>query len=247
MVYSVRLFQIGSIFTLFLLLFGCDRDSTEPVQNDQDYFPLRVGDYRIYRISETQITPYNVEHFTEYEIKTLVTDSFQNNAGGRSYIVSRYKRATQSDTWLILDTWSAKVDSREVVLNESNVPFVKIIFPIAAGHEWNGNAYNSQESVEFCEGSDFTSCDVYAFGEIKSSFETSDGAIFENTVEVIENDSPDPIVRHDVRREIYAFDIGMVYREIIVLKYCTDEGCRGQQKIEDGLVYKQELIEYGHE
>jgi hypothetical protein len=231
----------------FFLTIGCGSDNPNPGLSDASYFPLRVGNFQIFQVTETKITPYNVAELFEYQLKTSVVDSFINNSGSYTYIIHRYKRETSDDTWQSLDTWAARLDESEAVVSEANVPFVKVKFPAQADMEWNGNAYNNEESSEFCNGNDFTSCDVYTFGFLKKPFETSGGLNFNNTIEVIENNNPDIFTTHDVRKEIYAWQIGLVYREKTILKYCTNNGCYGKQMVEDGLVYKQELVAYGHE
>jgi len=233
--------------TGLLFIAGCGYDDSNSVPSDENYYPLKVGDYRIYQVEETQITPFNVEEYFEYEIKTLVTDSFQNSAGTYSYIISRYKRVNPTDDWQSLDTWTARKDSEDVVVNEGNISFVKLTFPAQTGWEWNGNEYNNEPSIEVCEGSSSTSCDLYEFGEVKNSFTTTDGLVFDNAAEVIENNNPDLIVQYDVRKEIYAWEVGLVYVEKTLLKYCTSGGCSGQQLVEEGLIFKQELTEYGRQ
>lgn len=245
--FSKHLLLFLFVVSSSLIFQGCGKDSVDSKLDERNYFPLAVGDYRIYSVTETTITPFNVEYAVHYELKTVVTDSFRNSGGDFSYIISRLKRSTPTEPWTNFDTWSAKVNSREVVVNEGNVPFVKLTFPIADGREWNGNAYNGEESIEFCEGSDFTSCDLYTFGEIGTSVETIPGIQFDNCIEVTENNSLDVIVQKDVRREVYAFGVGLIEREIMILKYCTANDCLGDQLVQDGLIYSQKLIAHGNE
>jgi hypothetical protein len=209
---------------------------------------LRVGDYRIYHVMETQISAYNNETEVEYDVKTVVVDSFVNVSGSYSYIIHRFKRESETDPWESLDTWTARVNQREVVITEGSTPFVRLTFPMKNGRSWNGNAYNNLESGEFCEGDSFTSCDLYELDHVKQSFTTTLGQLsFENTVEVIQNNSPDLITKYDIRKEIYALDVGLVYKHSTVLNYCTIGNCLGQQLVEAGLVFTQELTDYGHE
>ena len=247
MVYSKHFALVLFVVSSVLLFTECGKELDNAKLDERNYFPLAIGDYRIYRVVETTITPYNVEHTEQYELKTVVTDSFRNSEGNFSYIIARLKRANAMDSWQSLDTWSAKVNSGEVVVNEGNVPFVKLTFPVASGRKWNGNAYNGEESIEFCEGINFISCDVYAFGEIGVSVEPSSGVAFDNCIEVIENNNLSIIDQQDVRKEIYAFGVGLIEREIALLKYCSNQDCLGNQLVEDGLIYTQKLISYGNE
>jgi hypothetical protein len=228
-------------------LFSCGTDSSLPKINERLYYPLRVGDFRIYKINETKIKPFDLEEIFNYEVKTVVTDSFANASGAYSYIVQRYKRTTTTSAWESLDTWSARADEKEVVVSEGNVPFVKLSFPVQSDREWNGNAYNNQESNEFCEGSGAASCDLYAFGQVNKTYTTTGGLSFDNTIEVIQNNNLDIFVERNIRKEIYGWEVGLVFREITILKYCTKGPCSGKQMVEDGLILKQELTAYGRE
>lgn len=238
-----------SLSAILCLLFfmSCGSDGLTPPRSDVAYFPLRVGDYRIYRIHETQITPYNVETVFEYQIKSVVTDSFMNGAATYSFIMARFKRNTSTDAWQNFDTWTARVSATEAVVTEGNVPYLKIVFPAQTGREWNGNTYNNEVSNEFCGGNSVSSCDLYTYGSVRSPFTTSGGMTFDNTIEVIENNNSDLIVEQNIQKEIYAWEIGLVNREVTLLKYCTVGSCSGDQMVEEGLLYKQQLIEYGHQ
>jgi len=225
-------------------LVGCDPDPIQEVST-ANYFPIRVGDYRIYHVQETQVSAYNVETDFEYDIKTVVIDSFINVSGSFSYVISRFKRANATEAWTSIDTWTVRINAREVVVTEGSTPFVRLTFPVKSGRTWNGNAYNNLETSEFCGDNNFISCDLYELANVRKTFATSVDS-FENTLEVIQNNSPDLITKYDIRREVYGAGIGLVYKESTVLNYCTVGACLGQQLAESGVKLKQELIEYGH-
>ena len=232
---------------MLLILFGaCNPNNDLQFPSYVDYFPLRIGDYRIYQVDETRIQPFNLETTFVYEIKTLVTDSFPNSEGGISYIIHRFKRDDSLEDWTSLDSWVARVNEREVVITESSIPYVKISFPVQTNKSWNGNVYNNEESFESCIGAT-NSCDLYSFGFIQSPHSNSGGLSFMNAIEVIENNDPDEFIRQDIRKSIYAFDLGLVYREINILNYCTSGECYGKKLVEDGQIISMELIEYGRE
>lgn len=246
MLHTARyLLSLSAILSLHFFM-GCGSDGLTPLQSDVAYFPLHLGDYRIYKIHETQITPYNVESIFEYQLKSVVTDSFMNGAGTYSFIIARFKRNTSTEVWQSFDTWTAKVSTTEAVVTEGNVPYLKIVFPVKTGREWNGNTYNNEVSNEFCGGNGVSSCDLYTYGSVRAPFTTSEGMTFDNTIEVIENNNSDLIVEQNIQKEIYAWEIGLVNREVTLLKYCTVGSCSGKQMVAEGLVYKQQLIEYGH-
>lgn len=242
---SFHSIAVAAIFAT--LIAGCGPDPEKQISGDR-YFPLRVGDYRVYHITETQISAYNIETNFEYDLKTVVVDSFANAIGTYSYIIHRFKRESAADDWESVETWTARADQREVVVTEGSTPFVRLTFPMKNGRTWNGNAYNNLESNEFCEGIEFSSCDLYALENVDQPITTSlEQLTFESTVEVIQNNSPDLIEKYDIRKEIYALDVGLVYKQSTILNYCTIGSCLRQQLVEAGIIFTQELIQYGHE
>lgn len=237
---------IATVAILMAWLVGCGSDPEKQIPEAQ-YFPLRVGDYRVYHVTETQITAYNIETDFEYDIRTVVVDSFVNVSGTYTYIIHRFKRESATDAWESLDAWTARADQREVVVTEGSTSFVRLTFPMKNGRHWNGNAYNDLESSEFCEGDSFISCDLYQLENVSAPFTTTGELFFENTIGVIQNNSPDLITKYDIRKEIYARDVGLIYKHSTVLNYCTIGNCLGQQLVEAGLIFVQELTDYGHE
>lgn len=240
--------KILAVFCFCLIAPGCVPDNEVSIPSGKQYFPLQVGDYRVYHVEETLITPFNVEEDFVYDLKTVITDSFPNAEGNYSYIITRFKRMDANAPWESLDTWVARANGQELVVSEGNILYVKLTFPIKSNKEWNANAYNNLETNELCEATtNVISCDVYSIENFPINFETTGGLTFDNALEVIENDDPDVLIEHDVRKSIYAYNVGLIYKEVVLLKYCTAGDCYGKQLIEDGLIYKQELIEYGHE
>lgn len=244
---SIRGWGQYTSWVVVMAVLGCVPDNQLDFPTAQNYFPLRVGDYKIFQVSEIRIAPYNIETELNYQIRTLVTDSFPNADGKYSYVISRFKRTNPTDAWVSLDTWTGRANDREVVITEGNIPYQKISYPVESTRKWNGNRYNSESTNEICPEATATSCDLYAFGAVNAPFQSGMGLSFTKTIEVVENDDEDLFVKYDVRRTIYALNVGLVYREINIRQYCTQDPCYGQQLVENGQVMVMELKEYGRE
>lgn len=118
-----------SVFLVFsLVIFSCSED--EPVIPDLglDYYPLKVGNFVLYQVDETDILQ-SVETKTSYELKVTVTDSSINQQGVVTYFLVREKRVNSSSQWESVDTWSCHMLNNRVVQNEGNILFVKLVFP----------------------------------------------------------------------------------------------------------------------
>ena len=219
-----------------VLAISCDSsEETDLIDVGKDYFPLTKGLYQIYDIYEINYV-LGIPETLEYELKTQIIDSFRTADGGYKYVIHRSKRDSENDDWTYLDTWSAQENNHEAVMNEENTSFLKIIFPVAEGVEWNGNKYNTGEE------------DEYLLEEVKAAH-TFNGLNFGDCISIIQEDFVDNITGIDQRKEIFARDIGLVYKESTQLIYCTDTdlGCLGQQKVESGFIFKQTIKSYGME
>lgn len=208
--------------------------------------PLVVGTYSIYDVEETRYSVVNGQQDFIYQLKEMVTDSFVNNIGGITYVIQRSIRDNSALSFEYKDTWSARIEANQVVVNEGNVPYVRLAFPVIAGRQWNGNALNSLKGDESCGDNINFTCDLYQIESVGVPYQLNKD-LYSETVSVVQSNNIDLIVNQDIRKEIYVRSIGLVYKESSVLNYCTVGSCIGQQQIDDGYVLKQTLVEHGKE
>jgi hypothetical protein len=110
---------------------------------------------------------------------------------------------------------------------------VNLEFPLVAGRTWDGNLLNNQEEDEY-EVLDY---DVP---------QTIGGMSFGSTVKVEQEFNDDPIVFTDIRSEVYARGAGLISKETTQLRFCQAQTCSGNELIESGVFYKQEIKAYGY-
>jgi len=218
---------------------SCD-SSDEPRIVTNDFFPLKTGWYQQYHVEET-VYELGVAQTSAYELKTVVVDSFQNEAGRFTYVIHRSTRSEGETGWTYLDTWSASLTGKELVVQEGNIAFVKMKFPPAEGQQWNGNTYNNLVNAATGKPED-----LYTVTETGEEL-VIDDQVLGDYVTIEQEDNQEFIVFFDKRLETYARGIGLVYREITQLHYCTQTGCLGQQIVQDGVIYKQTIMSYGLE
>lgn len=213
---------------------SCDNSNDEPTRNSgRDYFPLGKGVFQIYDVTEIQYA-LGIPETLRYELKTVVTDSFANAEGDFTYVIYRSTRSEGEDEFNYVDTWSARIGSREVIVNEENVSYVKFRLPVREGASWNGNLYNAKEE------------DTYEMEETNTSLSIGDKT-FSDCIIVNQQDNQDFVVFLDQRKETYARNVGLVSKEVKMLEYCSVGSCLGQQQVESGVILKQTIKAHGVE
>lgn len=227
--------QVAVVFTLVFLI-GCTVENIEPLSNrGVEYFSLQTGSYIIYQVDQTIYeleTPSN----SSYQLKESVIDSFVNLTGDYTYTIHREIWDDVQGVWNLSEVWSARKSATEAVLSEGNTDYLKLKFPLIAEKKWNGNLYNMQEEM------------IYKTDSIDLIYNIDAQSSIANTITIVQQNNQDKIVETDYRMEKYAPEIGLIYKEIINLEYCTSsDACLGQQIIESGLTYKQAIIAYGDE
>lgn len=214
-------------------LVSCDDPEEASSDIGKQYYPIRTGLYQIYDVERT-VYELGVPTTYFYELKTVVVDSFLNLEGNYTYVVHRSTRPDDQSAWQYMDTWSIRDDEWETVEGEGNLLMVKLKYPVSTGLTWDGNVYN-------VEGED-----EYEIDSQKESL-TFNNVTFGDCLTVNQNDNEDYIVFLDQRKEIFAKDAGLVYKDSTWLKYCTQVDCLGQQEVEEGVIYKQTIKSYGVE
>ena len=209
-------------------------DGDQPNVNDSgsDYFPLKVGTYQRYRVDEIRYSQVAEPETLRYELKEVVVDSFVNASKSIVYVIQRSTRADENSEWQFLETWSARKNTESAISVEGNTAYEKLSFPLNKGASWDGNEFNDLGE------------DSYAVTDYDVSSDVN-GTTFDKTLTVEQEFNEDPIVYTDLRTEVYARGVGLIKKETTQLVFCQSQTCPGNELIESGVIYKQEIMEYG--
>ena len=215
-----------------VIVWSCtETKEVDPGSTGTNYFPLKVGEYRVYQVYGARYYSFNDSIVFSYQIKESVIDSFTNLEGGISYKMQRDKKYEENEAWKIDSIWTARKDSYSAISVENNVPFVKLTFPLAENKKWDGNKYNDADK------------DEYEMIQINKEYTTEFNS-FGKSVTIIQEDFPVNVEKKDFRKEVYAEGIGLVEKEYTVLIYLQDEFL-GLEMINSGIKYFQYLIDHG--
>jgi hypothetical protein len=217
-----------------LFFFSCDIEKNVPGTSGwgQEYFPLEGNSYRIYDVNKIDYSILGNIDSARYYLKEVVSDSFLNLNNEYSYVLGRYKKSGLESEWALDSVWTATRYQGKVVVTENNVPYIKLVFPVLENKKWDGNMMNGFDEEK------------YTMGNIGRAF-TSGKVNHPATLSILQKDNPDTLLVREKKWEVYGKNIGLIYKEIINVRYCSELSCIGEGIIVSGNKYRQELVEYG--
>ncbi len=201
-------YQYIIISLIFILVYSCKKE-TIPVNNgdmNYEYFPNDTNTWVIYDVRSIIFDiPSNINDTFYYQIKEIIESKYIDDEGRETMRIERYIKNKDSilpyDSleWEIKDVWTANLKQNSAEKVEENVRYVKLLFPIKGDKEWNGNAYNIKEPEEY------KYMNVFIQKQIN-------GITFPETVTVLQKDNYN-LIEDEYAIEIYAKNIGMIYKE----------------------------------
>ena len=242
------------------LLATCDKSETETLNLDYgyDYFPLEPGREYVYEVDSIvfQETVGGIRPDTSRTfLMERVVDSLLDGAGETVYRIERLERRNAEDPWTVKNIWTASRNARQAFRTEDNLRFIKLIFPVKTGLNWDGNAFvpegieytGSSRLVEIYKGWDYNLLSVDEPATV--------GNMSFDRVATVSLADFESIIEYRYAIEQYARGVGLIYREMFIADtqctFCcggdTGAACQGlswEDKAEHGFILRHRLISY---
>ena len=213
-----------------------------------DYFPQEIGDEWIYQVDSIIFDPSlggiaKVE--SSIQIREVVRDTFIDLTGQVNYVLDRYYRETENDSWLIQSVWHSLRTDNAAFRIEDNRRIKKLVFPPNEGVKWDGNAFFDPNTIIFIAGEPIKMYKDWDYRILSVDHsENINGVNYDRVLVVQQADSENAIEkRYGIEK--YAFGIGLVYKERIILdtQNITNE-LSWEEKAERGFMLRQTLIRF---
>ncbi|MEO9873160.1 hypothetical protein [Ekhidna sp.] len=224
---------IAGMLILLLALLNTSCNETKEIGPETlgyDFYPINLGEYRVYDVEEIN---YLIVGFdtSVYQLRETIFDSIASN-DQTTYLLRRDVRLNETDEWRSDSVWSVTQTSNFLSITENNIPFIKLTFPVSEGREWNGNSLNTRSSV------------TYYYQPVNNL--VIDSLSNDDHIRVIIEDIEENVTGVDLRSEIYVQGIGLVEKDYVTQKKCTESACGTDLgEIIAGRSLKQVLIEIG--
>lgn len=234
-----------SFILLVCIFYSCGSEDVtlDEVDFGYDYVPvLPVGDIREYEIDltvfandgldVTQQIYYQQEEITESEGKSGERASFRKQIS-----TSQTGRAP----WNPTEQQLIETNELQVIQNTEYDRLVVLSFPILSDKIWDGLALFGGEPMRNFKGEDINFYKNWEFRILETDGTFED---FNNVITVQHADYENDLEKRYVI-EKYADNIGLVYREQIILDTQCISDCIGMtwtEKAHNGIILKQKLI-----
>ncbi len=235
------LFMRKLLFFLVCMVtvWSCNTSEVDPDTGrlGYDYYPLEIGQFSLYEVEQTTYSLTTAPVTIRYQLKELVADTFTDLTKEKAYKIYRFTRPQAQVRWK--DTpdsvWTAKRTLNRAIRTENNVPFVKLVFPVAEKQTWNGNALNVWGE------------EAYQLESVGKPYQVLENS-FDHTLTVVQHNDSN-FVRNERRVEVYAREVGLIYQERYKVQYCgaNSVNCTSPDQIDFGTKYVQRLLTYGKE
>lgn len=195
-------------FLIFCLFAGampaCKTETAPPLEMGYDYQPLEAGLWVIYDVDSVVYDNFTgLKHEYFYQVKELVESLEQQTGEYKDFRLHRFRRLKPTDPWQTSNIWQIRQTASRLERMEENRVIVKLVFPVRLNALWNGNAYNTLQPQ------------TYRYTRVHEPYQVN-GHVFDSTLTVLQNQLL-TLISEDFQLEVYARDIGMIYKKYVKL------------------------------
>lgn len=206
--------NIFLLLGLSLLLAGCESSTKEPLPNQPNYFPQAVDRYIIYSYIEINHDPLQETSDTSYSLLREYTEAkITNAAEDTNYKVIVEQSFNEGKSWKYVKNVLHYATAESAFRIEDDLRKSKLVFPLRDFKTWDANHQNNLETQR---------ARMIDIGEPLELGDTT----YANTVTVDLGEDIDPFFQNK-ELEIYAENIGLVYREYQDLETQPDKYING--------------------
>lgn len=180
---SISLLAIVSVATFF----SCKKSNNSKTDLTRNYFPAQIGKSVTYAVDSTYFDATTCTRYqTKSQQKYVITDSTVDYTGFKpitSYIMTVYSRPYEGAFWKVSRVHIITPSAANLLYAQDNAQFIKLVFPVAEGKIWAGNAKMNFKDPAYAYLNNWN----YTYLNYHKSY--NNGLVnFDNTVTVLQTD-----------------------------------------------------------
>jgi len=224
-------------------------DTTEEFDFGYDYHPLEVGKYIDYQIDSIIFDPVDsriVRDTSSVLVREIIVDSYKADDDQEIFVIERLERETNKEDWRFKSNYATYRTDFQLFRTEENLTFLKMIFPLTRGNNWEGINFDKTKIVNIAgENIEmFKNWSTIITG-VNEPLNIGNFSFDEVTTIQLARDTNAIELRSAY--EQYAKGIGLVYRELSILNtqnIAVDDDVLWEDKAEEGFLLYQRIIDH---
>ncbi len=216
------------LFSLIIGFWACDNATLEPDPNRLgfQFFPLSMDYQPVYEVEEINYRNDGSIDTTYYQLIDEFTDS--TNSGQTIKLQGYRYRENSNGEKELLHTIQLSRNNQIAIQSLGNQQEVILSFPVSESKEWNGTPSELED-------------DVYTYFRAFQPYELGD-TTYTSSTQIIQENNQDSVSNYDQRIEVYAANVGLIYKITSQLEFCRDTECLGLQQIDIGQTIRMRRI-----
>jgi|GEM_PF-2884957 len=221
------------LLVLFVGFLSCNKETLEFSGNDDDYFPLEVGNWIEYSVTLITINMRGNHDTATIQLREEVSAIIDSSAAEINYRILQKTRAGADDEWTEGNAVLVTRLPKAFVRQEENCAELVLIPNAEKGDYWNRYAYDGNTDTTL-----YTVLNQYGVDTLGS--ETFDSLL------VVEKEYVENLVDVDTHVEKYAPGIGLVYSEKIAVSSSEVEvNVPVMERLDNGCILIKEYCRHG--
>jgi hypothetical protein len=190
-----------------IVTYSCRKTTEERVSVGLEYFPLKIGTVKFYQVDSFFFDPFfNTTDSVKQVIKEEVKEQLINQDNDTIYRIELSVFNDKYSKWEVFKSFTRNIKNNMAIEDLDNIKEVKHLFPITtyktrgSSYIWNVNMFNNNDAQFIKYSKVFTPYSI-------------ENDTYSNTVTILLNRPLKGLV-NDIREEIYAKDVGLIYKHI---------------------------------
>lgn len=245
-----RLILVAAASFLMIGIFSCE-ETIENLEIDfnYEYFPLEIGKHIIYNVDSVTYSTLNDAILIDtatFQWRETVVDTFRDNAGRLIYEVEREQRNTLSENWQRVNVLAVYRGGDRLEWTEGNRKFLKMTYPLS-DTVWDGNMYIDESEIVAIKNEPIELFKGWSYEVVSLDAPYDINNFNFNECLIITQANVENAIELRYSREVYAENVGLIYKEMKILDTQCISDCIDQtweEKAERGFILKMSVVEY---
>jgi len=200
------------ILVAALLALACckkDKNQNFTVNYQYNYYPIDSGHYIVYNVDSVSFYYDGINYNRDtvhYQMKAMFGDTIHDLLDSVNFLISYYTRPDSNSAWTGPYVTYGLRTLTNMQIVENDIRFIKLVFPPSLNEAWNGNLYVPTTGAY----TTFLNWNYY-YENVDTSVVIY-GQTYNNALIASEVNSIDQLQKN-VRTEIYAQNVGLIYQE----------------------------------